>query len=66
MIGVILIVRPPFLFPNKGVNVSDPFWDYSADDTRGNSSVVLFSSEFWTNLYQNGKKGVFTNHLDRK
>ena len=65
MTGVILIVRPPFIFPaGSDVNVTSsdtnltsmtPLWDFSADDTRGQSEVVLFSSEFWVDLMQNGK-----------
>ena len=61
IVGVVLIVRPPFIFPDNKDNVTlDPFWDYHADDTRGNSSVVLFSGEFWSKLIDNGK---FILHL---
>ncbi len=50
MVGVVLIVRPPFLFPppevandiaNNVTNTSG-FWDISADPSRGGSTVTLF------------------------
>jgi hypothetical protein len=54
MIGIVLIVRPPFLFPVITEVQMDPFWDYTADATRGNSTVVLFDAT-WLLSPTNGK-----------
>ena len=54
MAGIVLIVRPPFLFPPKddGNLTSSAFWDVSADDTRGerDGNMTLFTLDFWTGI----------------
>ena len=55
MAGIVLIVRPPFIFPPKddGNVTSSALWDISADDTRGNGgNMTLFTLDFWTGNFQ--------------